>query len=289
MSGFDESKIRRGQPGNAGQFASKPPAARQNQALAPDRAPHAVTIDGETTFEAAYVPDAAWNGFAMPYFDREQADRVAAWCSDQYDQYGPDVTVLEWEGDDLYEVTAGADGEPAERNRVDTRQLSDGSTVYGIGAAGWVWQDRGPTLRQGSWVQLEELREHIEEICDADTFPPVSIEGTLDEQGRTVLRLAYDEDDFGFAPRGTGYAGVAEHDYARGLIYGYPDVIESAYARATGHKVTVDGSDVTLEVTLDKGEDLFAAAEQRHNDFRAAIDDGFYRDLRDELYREDRL
>jgi len=41
-----------------------------------------VTLDGTVTVTAYAVKEGAWNGFAAPYFTREQADDLAAQLED---------------------------------------------------------------------------------------------------------------------------------------------------------------------------------------------------------------
>ena len=76
-----------------------------------------VTIDmgTETPSFAAYVRDGQlWNGWAVPYFTRPEAERVLAWTNDLA-RTAPEAPTIQRVGED-YEIVRpdAADGEPNE-------------------------------------------------------------------------------------------------------------------------------------------------------------------------------
>ena len=109
-----------------------------------------VTLDGYATVTAHAVNPGVWNGFAAPYFTREQADdlaaQLAAIADPQQDETisyraecpreldGPTGDGYlhdspQYDGDERWAWTGGqkVPGDP------------DGPTVYAIGAYGWIW------------------------------------------------------------------------------------------------------------------------------------------------------
>lgn len=82
---------------------------------------------------ACYLDGSKWNGWAMPYFTKEQADAYLAATPDgmtgSFDE-ARNVYVFTCEGEEPYEVEAeviDADGQHV--------------TVYPIGAGYWVWDE----------------------------------------------------------------------------------------------------------------------------------------------------
>jgi hypothetical protein len=76
------------------------------------------TIDAGKTYEGWHDPTVRWNGFACPFFERVQADRVAEAFGLRYlaedDAYGDET--------DAYLGTQ-----------------REGLHLYAIGAHGWTW------------------------------------------------------------------------------------------------------------------------------------------------------
>ncbi|MGO3234851.1 MAG: hypothetical protein ACTIKT_15450 [Microbacterium sp.] len=95
-----------------------------------------VTIEHETLFPAAHIPDARWNGFAIPGFTREQVTAVIAWSNALAATFPDDTVTLEWDGDTLYEIADYGDG--PERDEVPT-SIIDGQPLYYAGN-GWTWE-----------------------------------------------------------------------------------------------------------------------------------------------------
>lgn len=110
-----------------------------------------VTLDGLVTVTAYAVEEEAWNGFAAPYFTREQADDLAAQLAANGDSRDDDtiryepVCPVELDGPHV------GDGYVHHSPQADEneccgwtpgRQLpgeTGGPTVYLIGAYGWIW------------------------------------------------------------------------------------------------------------------------------------------------------
>jgi hypothetical protein len=78
------------------------------------------TVDAVEAFEGWHDPNVRWNGFACPFFERVEADRVAAAFGLRYAEV-----------DDTY------------RDATDTYtgRLQDGLHLYAIGTEGWTWLD----------------------------------------------------------------------------------------------------------------------------------------------------
>ena len=93
-----------------------------------------VTIDGGDAWEAQYDPAVRWNGWLCPYFDRSNAEAVAAWAS-----VSPEY-VFEWEGDDLYmtDMRGEDDADPV-REHCGPHAEGPGKGLYSIGSFAWVW------------------------------------------------------------------------------------------------------------------------------------------------------
>lgn len=72
-----------------------------------------------------------WQGWEMPHFEFEEAQRVIAWLQGEKAHYDPDRDAF---------VTAGDDGEELWQAR--TILIADGSRIktYGLGAGSWVWE-----------------------------------------------------------------------------------------------------------------------------------------------------
>ncbi|MFC0623795.1 hypothetical protein [Kribbella deserti] len=87
-----------------------------------------VTIDGYITVMGHYDPAVRWNGWLCPSFDRDVAEKVAAWANED-----PESARFTWEGDVLvYEQPNYPDSEP---ERIEP----DSNGHYSIGAFSWVW------------------------------------------------------------------------------------------------------------------------------------------------------
>lgn len=202
MSSFDESAVRRGQPDNAGKFRAKentaPPGGLEAQ---PRRNPRQVGIGGEFAVEAAFVEDRHWNGFAMPYFDRESVDKIAAWCEQERNEYGDDASsLLEWDGDELYEVRRYDDpeveAEHGERSKISTITLADGSVVYGVGAGSWVWNEEDETDDLDD--ALHEARIGRSQAAkDVELFAALNLRQAAHDAGAASVRVTRARDQGG--------------------------------------------------------------------------------------------
>ncbi|WP_372663603.1 hypothetical protein [Amycolatopsis kentuckyensis] len=93
--------------------------------------------DGSDVFPAYIVPDQDWNGFAIPGFDRETAERVVEWSN----RANEDATCGEratWDGDTVV-LTAFDDYAPGE-DLGTTRHAPDADGRYWIGGHAWCWE-----------------------------------------------------------------------------------------------------------------------------------------------------
>lgn len=145
-----------------------------------------------------------WNGFAVPYFERAEALRVAASVAQSGESYTgfifdekTDAVVLVPHGGAATEAVTGED------IVVDGRTLH----VYGIGAGGWRW-DSGPALcescdnvyltedfqcpqchvsHSGLCGECGRYGYHKAECSEADSAPEKTTEKT-DDQWRAEVR-----------------------------------------------------------------------------------------------------
>lgn len=100
-----------------------------------------VTIGDEMKVFTAHVDRSdRWNGWlACPYFDRDEADRVAEWINDDlgYDNGEPPIAA-EWAIDVLFITEYLGDS-----NRESTTRIApDFDGRYAIGAYAWCWTER---------------------------------------------------------------------------------------------------------------------------------------------------
>ena len=105
------------------------------------------TIDGFADAYIGYTGGHLWNGWATPYFEKDEAERVMAGYNQDldepdlmyYDEVG-DAFVVYTEGHDNYDYWQGA----------DIRTQDGIKHLYGIGAYSWVWDDDGGLLYKKS-------------------------------------------------------------------------------------------------------------------------------------------
>jgi len=98
-----------------------------------------VSLDGFGPYPAEVDQDQRWNGFAIPRFTRDVAERIVREiCSD-----GDDTTYTEWhwEGDVM---VIGVDPEAYDEPSPDERFEPDSDGMYAIGAWSWCWDDEYP-------------------------------------------------------------------------------------------------------------------------------------------------
>lgn len=112
---------------------------------------------------AAMIEDRRWNGWAMPWFTREEAARIAAASNALVAEWGTDAaSAFAWDGDRLIESREGE-----ESWEVPTVERS-GVTLYGVGAGSWCWSNGHPDGYRvegwsgGEWPEVE---------VDCDTWP----------------------------------------------------------------------------------------------------------------------
>lgn len=114
-----------------------------------------LSLDGieEVTFEAAAVLSKTWNGWEIPRFTREQADKVAAWFESHEGFDGPVIGFDDTRG--VYMVTdEGGNGHTEEVG-------ADEHGTFPIGGGSWCWTLNEPTRRDAA--------AHVAEIfaeCD---------------------------------------------------------------------------------------------------------------------------
>lgn len=94
-------------------------------------------VDGVDGVFAGWMDGRRWNGWAMPYFERREAERVAGLFDARYDA-----------GRDAY-ITISQDGEEEVWAAVDIT-VADGTSIraYPIGAGAWIWDDLDMDLGQ---------------------------------------------------------------------------------------------------------------------------------------------
>ena len=118
------------------------------------------TVDGFADAYIGYTRGDRWNGWATPYFEKEEAIRVMQGynkCSDEvekmtYDEEN-DIFITWIEGYNDYEYWKGED-----------IQTEDGvKHLYGIGAYSWVW-DNAKDFLHSTAQQIEDF------IFEYDTY-----------------------------------------------------------------------------------------------------------------------
>lgn len=109
-----------------------------------------VTLDGVIEVEAYAIADDTWNGFAVPYFTREQADDLVAKLAELDDSYGVDlIAYAESIPDHVDANDNGGDGYvheysqyPGDFGWVEGQIVPgepDGPRVYCVGGYSWIW------------------------------------------------------------------------------------------------------------------------------------------------------
>jgi hypothetical protein len=99
-----------------------------------------VLSDSEAVFEG-WTDGRLWNGWAMPRFEKGEAERLVRWLGEGQGRY---------DGAQDAFVTRAHCGED-EIWRAETVIISDGSAVkvYPIGAGSWVWDEAGESEAKG--------------------------------------------------------------------------------------------------------------------------------------------
>ena len=122
------------------------------------------TIDSFADAYIGYTSGYLWNGWATPYFEKDEAERVVASYNElaelpiyydaKIDAFKIDELMgfdgTEWQGEDI--------------------QTEDGiKHLYGIGAYSWVWDDDGNWLaKKGYALGIEEFMLFHNEECPID-------------------------------------------------------------------------------------------------------------------------
>lgn len=97
------------------------------------------SVDGDEGVFAALVAPERWNGWAVPYFTREEGERISAWTVALREEFGADqVDMVLWHPEHACFVVVS--GEEAYCTVVEPITV-DGVAYYPIGAYGWTWQE----------------------------------------------------------------------------------------------------------------------------------------------------
>ena len=122
----------------------------------------------EATFTGWHDPLVNWNGWACPYFERSEVDRIIA-----YDQQLPNnPNKWEWHGDDLHWFENSNDH--AELPEIITPTYYNDKKLWAIGAWYWTWDvvsDEERLAFQFAKVLKEWLKpEQITEVIKRNTL-----------------------------------------------------------------------------------------------------------------------
>jgi hypothetical protein len=94
------------------------------------------TIDGLNVWFKGYTANQHWNGWECPYFEMDEAKRIAEAFEREYG------TILEYnEETDTFLLWDEAYDEPEEFKGIDISFGGQPIRVYAIGAFGWCWVD----------------------------------------------------------------------------------------------------------------------------------------------------
>jgi hypothetical protein len=115
-----------------------------------------VVADWSGSTYPAKISSYRWNGWAVPRFTKEIAEKIVAEIQADADEY-PDNDVLSWEGDRIKIVSPvySAEDPAYEPEYVDP----DADGMYGVGAMSWTW-----------W----ETKRDYHEDDDAGAYKPMS-------------------------------------------------------------------------------------------------------------------
>jgi hypothetical protein len=92
------------------------------------------TIDGVVPAYIGYTDGDTWNGWATPYFEKDQAMRLM----EDYNKNTESPMFYNEEFDTFYHF--GTDGYSGEMWKGEKHQTAEGiKTLYGIGAYCWIW------------------------------------------------------------------------------------------------------------------------------------------------------
>lgn len=110
------------------------------------------TIDGFAEAYIGYMGKSRWNGWAIPYFEKEEAIRVMK----DYNK-NSDSPMYYNEGKDKF-YHFGTDSYSGETWRGEDMQTEDGiKHLYGIGAGSWIWDDTNKSDILSIAQQVEEF------------------------------------------------------------------------------------------------------------------------------------
>lgn len=117
------------------------------------------TIDGFKYAYIGYTDGSRWNGWATPYFEKEEAMEVMK----GYNECAESPMFYNEEYDTFYHF--GTEGNSGEMWRGEKCKTAEGiKTLYGIGAYSWVWDDTNES-------DILHIAQQIEDfIFEFDTY-----------------------------------------------------------------------------------------------------------------------
>ncbi len=106
-----------------------------------------VTLDNQNYFNAYIILNEDWNGFAIPYFEKEEAEKVAKNNSDDwsYDESSDEFSI-KLENDEVEKVG----GE-------DINIDGEKKHVYGIGARAWTWIPKEKEIESNRNISIKKI------------------------------------------------------------------------------------------------------------------------------------
>jgi hypothetical protein len=147
----------------------------------------------DVTFTAYVIDGENWNGWAVPYFPEDEADRVMAWVNSGVFNDSPEEAMRIARKGDAYEITETADPEGPYDIPPVTLTLDDGTqvTTWSIGGQSWTWEE--------AWYRRDESTGLLvdQRTSDDPDILLARIRGLLDSTARSGARYAELHDLFG--------------------------------------------------------------------------------------------
>lgn len=149
-----------------------------------------------------------WNGWAMPYFDRDTVNELISLCPD----------LLRWKDEREYEVVALNTGDEPEEWAPDLLMLADGEQIveaWGIGAGSWCWEGFEPDPKEAAQMlmgEMDKVYAETHQTCPNPNLQQVAKTPTDTEMLDWLLEYPH------VRVRGDAENGYAAMDCAMGLV-----------------------------------------------------------------------
>lgn len=98
-------------------------------------------LDTLNTSVEGYTDGSQWNGWAVPYFDRRQADRLVEIYNSL--EWGPEKKAWYEAGNDQYCFIVDGSSEPECYSGETLSEENVHGSLYPVGARNWIWEAAG--------------------------------------------------------------------------------------------------------------------------------------------------